>query len=43
MHNGKHHHHCHDCGCQCVQCFEHYRIAEDQRGRIERLLVERSS
>ena len=43
MHNGKQHHHCHDCGRQCVQCFEHYRIAGDQRGRIERLLVERSS
>ena len=22
IHNGKQHHHCHDCGRQCVQCFE---------------------
>ena len=21
IHNGKQHHHCHDCGRQCVQCF----------------------
>src|SRR5262245_10382825 len=41
IHNGKQQHHCHDCGRQFVQCCEHYRIAEEKRGLIERLLVER--
>jgi hypothetical protein len=43
VHHGKQHHHCHDCGHQCVPCFAPYRIAEEQRGLIERLLVERMS
>jgi hypothetical protein len=41
MHNGKPNHHGHDCGRQVVQCCEQYLISEDQRGLIERLLVER--
>jgi hypothetical protein len=41
LHNGKQNHHCHDCGRQCVQCFEPYLLSDDKRGRIERLLVER--
>jgi insertion element IS1 protein InsB len=43
VHNGKQNHYCHDCGRQFVQCFEQYRIAEDQRALIERLLRERIS
>ena len=43
IHNGKQHHHGHDCGRQFVQCFEQYLIAEDKRALIERLLVERIS
>jgi insertion element IS1 protein InsB len=43
IHNRKQNHHCHDCGRQFVQCFEQYRIAEDKRGLIERLLRERIS
>jgi insertion element IS1 protein InsB len=43
IHNGKQHHHCHDCGRQFVSCFEPYRIAEEQRTLIERLLLERIS
>ena len=43
MHNEKQTHHCHDCGRQFVRCFEQYRIAEDGRALIERLLVERIS
>jgi insertion element IS1 protein InsB len=43
IHNGKHNHYCHDCGRQFVRCFEHYRIAEDKRALIERLLLERIS
>ena len=43
IHNGKQNHHCHDCGRQFVQCFEQYLIAEEKRGLIERLLVERIS
>lgn len=42
-HTGKQNHHCHDCGCQFVQCCEQYLISEDKRGLIERLLVERIS
>jgi insertion element IS1 protein InsB len=43
IHNGKQHHHCHNCGRQFVDCFEQYRIAEEKRTLIERLLVERIS
>jgi len=43
IHNGKQHHHYHDCGRQFVRCFEPYRIAEEQRTLIERLLLERIS
>ena len=43
IYNGKQNHHCHDCGRQFVQCFAQYRIAEDKRALIERLLVERIS
>jgi insertion element IS1 protein InsB len=43
IYNGKQHHHCHACGRQFVQCCEPYRIAEDKRRLIERLLVERIS
>jgi insertion element IS1 protein InsB len=43
VHNGKQNHYCHDCRRQFVQRFEQYRIAEDKRALIERLLVERIS
>ena len=43
IHNGKQNHHCHDCGCQFVQCCEQYLISEEKRGLIEGLLVERIS
>jgi insertion element IS1 protein InsB len=43
IHSGKQNHQCCDCGRQFVQCFEQYLIAEDTRGLIERLLVERIS
>ena len=43
LHNGKQNHYCHDCRRQFVQRFEQYRIAEDKRALIERLLVERIS
>jgi len=43
IHHGKQNHHCHDCGRQFVDCFEQYRISEDTRALIERLLVERIS
>ena len=43
IHNGKQNHHCHDCGRQFVRCFEQYRIAEEKRTLIERLLLERIS
>jgi insertion element IS1 protein InsB len=43
IHTGKQNHHCHDCGRQFVQCFVPYRISEDTRGLIKRLLVERIS
>jgi insertion element IS1 protein InsB len=38
IHNGKQNHHCHDCGRQFVQCLEQYRIPDDRRALIERLL-----
>jgi insertion element IS1 protein InsB len=43
IHNGKQNHQCKDCGCQFVECFEQYRIADEKRALIERLLVERLS
>jgi insertion element IS1 protein InsB len=43
IHNGKQNHQCKDCGRQFVECFEHYRVSEDTRDLIERLLVERIS
>ena len=43
MHHGKPNHHCHDWGRPFVQCFAHWLIAEDKRGLLERLLVERIS
>jgi insertion element IS1 protein InsB len=43
IYNGKPHHHCHDCGRQCVQCCKQYLISHEQRARIERLLLERLS
>jgi insertion element IS1 protein InsB len=43
MHNGKQHHHCHNCGRQFVQYCEQYLVSEDKRSLIERLLVERIS
>jgi insertion element IS1 protein InsB len=43
IHNGTQNQHCHDCGRQFVDCFEQYRIADDTRALIERLLVERIS
>jgi insertion element IS1 protein InsB len=43
IHTGKQNHHCHDCGRQFVQCFVQYRISEETRGLIKRLLVERIS
>ena len=41
IHNGKQNHQCKDCGRQFVQGFAQYRIADDTRALIERLLVER--
>jgi hypothetical protein len=43
IHSGKQNHQYCDCGRQFVRCFEPYLIAEDKRGLIERLLVERVS
>ena len=42
-HNGKQNHHCKACPRQFVQCAESYRIAEETRASIERLLRERIS
>jgi IS1 family transposase len=41
--NGKQNHQCKACPRQFVQCCEHYRISDDTRALIERLLVERIS
>jgi insertion element IS1 protein InsB len=41
IHNGKQHHHGHNCGRQFVQCCAQYRITDEKRALIERLLVER--
>src|SRR5262245_26422932 len=43
MHNGKQNHQGRDCGRQCVQCLEQYRIPDDRRALSERLLMERMS
>jgi insertion element IS1 protein InsB len=43
IHTGKQNHHCHDCGRQFVQGFAQYRIPDEQRALIARLLVERIS
>jgi transposase-like protein len=43
IHTGKQNDHCHDCGRHFVDCFAQYRISEDRRALIERLLVERIS
>ena len=43
IHNGKQNHQCKDCGRQFVDCFEQYRISDDRRALIERLLLERLS
>ena len=43
IHNSKQNYHCQDCGRQFVQGCEQYLIAEEKRGLIERLLVERIS
>jgi insertion element IS1 protein InsB len=42
-HNGKQQHQCKACPRQFVQCAEHYRISEETRALIERLLRERIS
>ena len=43
IHTGKQNHHCHDCGRQFVQCFVQYRISEETRGLIKRLLIGKRS
>ena len=43
IHNGKQNHQCQNCGRQFVQDFVQYRISDDTRALIERLLVERIS
>ena len=43
IHNGKQHHHCHDCGRQFVESFEQYLISDARRALIKRLLLERIS
>ena len=42
-HNGKQQHQCKACPRQFVQCSEPYRIADETRALIERLLLERIS
>jgi insertion element IS1 protein InsB len=42
-HNGKQQHQCKACPRQFVQCSEQYRISDETRALIERLLVERLS
>ena len=41
--NGKQNYQCKDCGRQFVQYFEQYRVSDDTRALIERLLLERIS
>jgi insertion element IS1 protein InsB len=43
IHTGKQNHQCKNCGRQFVQGFAQYRISDDTRALIERLLVERIS
>jgi len=43
VHIGKQNYHCHDGGRQFVQCLEPYRLADDRRALLERILVERLS
>jgi insertion element IS1 protein InsB len=43
IHTGKQNHQCQNCGRQFVQSFAQYRISDDTRALIERLLVERIS
>jgi insertion element IS1 protein InsB len=43
IHNGKQNYQCKECGRQFVECFAQYRVSEDTRALIERLLVERIS
>src|SRR5918996_5837297 len=43
IHNGKQNHQCKDCGRQFVDCFEPYRVSDETRDLIERLLLERIS
>ena len=42
-HNGKQQYQCKTCPRQFVQCSEQYRISDETRALIERLLVERIS
>ena len=42
-HNGKQQHQCKACPRQFVQCAEQYRISDETRALIERLLLERIS
>jgi insertion element IS1 protein InsB len=41
IHNGKQNHQCKDCGRQFVDCFEQYRVSDETRDLIERLLLAR--
>jgi insertion element IS1 protein InsB len=43
IHTGKQNHQCKNCGRQFVQGFAQYRISDDTRALVERLLVERIS
>ena len=43
IHTGKQNHQCQNCGRQFVQSLVQYRISDDTRALIERLLVERIS
>jgi insertion element IS1 protein InsB len=43
IHTGKQNHQCQNCGRQFVQSFAQYRLLDDTRAFIERLLVERIS
>jgi insertion element IS1 protein InsB len=43
IHTGQQNHQCKNCGRQFVQGFAQYRISDDTRALIERLLVERIS
>jgi insertion element IS1 protein InsB len=43
IYTGKQNHQCKNCGRQFVQGFAQYRISDDTRALIKRLLVERIS